>query len=70
MEVVGGHTIFGEQTIVDLAVMGKKREHLFEKNNCNTGDVLLMNKEIGSGVVLRAYYSGLLGEEKYEQLIM
>lgn len=50
--------------------MGKKREHLFEKNNCNTGDVLLMNKEIGSGVVLRAYYSGLLGEEKYEQLIM
>lgn len=68
VEVVGGHTILGRQTIVGLAVIGKKGERFFEKNNCNIGDILLINKKIGSGIALRAYYSGLLDEEKYEEL--
>lgn len=69
VEVIGGHTILGKQTIVGLAVIGKKGDRLFLKKNCNTGDVLLINKEIGSGIALRGYYNGLLDETEYKELI-
>ncbi len=69
VETVGGHTILGEQTIVGLAVIGKIGRHLFQKNNCQVGDALLISKEVGTGIALRGYYNGLLGEEQYQKNI-
>lgn len=69
VEIVGGHTLLGERTIVGLAVIGKKGRRLFSKNNCKVGDVLLINKRIGTGLALRGYYNGLLGEEQYKSFV-
>lgn len=69
VEIVGGHTILGQQTIVGLAIIGKKGRRLFSKNNCKVGDVLLINKRIGTGLALRGYYNGLLGDEQYKSFV-
>lgn len=69
VETVGGHTISGKETIVGLAVIGKMGRRLFRKNNCQVGDALLINKRIGTGIALRGYYNGLLGEEQYQDFI-
>ena len=69
VKVAGGHTIAGEESVVGLSVIGNAGQRVFRKRNCRTGDVLLLNKKIGTGIALRGYYYGVLGEEFYQECI-
>lgn len=68
--VVGGHTINGEETLVGLSVIGEiKNGRLLHKKNCCIDDAIMISKSLGTGLVLRGYYLGLLSEEDYQRAI-
>ena len=69
VSVVGGHSIEANQTIVGMSVIGCTGKKVFRKNICNTEDVLLLSKPLGTGLSLRGYYNGLLNEEQYNKAI-
>jgi len=51
--VAGGHTIRSEEPIFGLAVQGVVHpEHILTKGGAREGDVLLLSKPIGTGIVL------------------
>jgi selenide,water dikinase len=51
--IAGGHTIRSEEPIFGLAVQGTVHpEHVWTKSGARPGDVLLLSKPIGSGIVL------------------
>src|SRR5687767_8670503 len=51
--VAGGHTIRSEEPIFGLAVQGLVHpDHVWTKAGARPGDVLLLSKPIGSGIVL------------------
>ena len=59
--VVGGHTIRSEEPIFGLAVQGLVHpDHVFTKGGAAPGDVLVLSKPLGTGIVL----AGGSAEEK------
>jgi selenide,water dikinase len=51
--IAGGHTIRSEEPIFGLAVQGTVHpDHVWTKSGARPGDVLLLSKPIGSGIVL------------------
>ncbi len=70
VEVSGGHTIKSEESLVGLSVLGKAPESGYiAKCSCESGDVLMVSKPIGTGIALRAVFHGMLGEEALEESI-
>ncbi|MER3464734.1 MAG: selenide, water dikinase SelD, partial [Chitinophagaceae bacterium] len=68
--LAGGHTIDSNDPIFGLAVTGSVAvKHLKQNNKAKEGDVLLLTKPIGSGVLSTALKRGVLGEEHYTALI-
>jgi selenide,water dikinase len=51
--IAGGHTIRSEEPIFGLAVQGTVHpDHVWTKSGARPGDVLLLSKPLGSGIVL------------------
>jgi selenide, water dikinase len=58
MKIIKGHTNEGTESNLTLSVNGISNHHSFKKNNLNEGDILILTKPIGSGILLRALMLG------------
>lgn len=62
-EVVGGHTSIGAEAMAGLTVLGLPRSSvILGKKGALPGDVLLLSKPLGTGLVVRAFKLGLVDE--------
>jgi len=71
VSIVGGHTILSAEPIIGLSVVGSpvKSGIIFGKKGCVAGDSIWISKPLGTAMVLRAYYNGLLSEADYMEAI-
>lgn len=70
VNIVGGHTIDSTETIIGLSVIGEPRDKIIlTKQGNQIGDMIVISKPIGTGLVLRGYYHGLLEEQMYNEAI-
>jgi len=60
VEVLGGHTIVGQEALAGVSVVGEVGERLLYKQGAKAGERLLLSKPVGAGLALRAYRHGLL----------
>lgn len=59
-EVIGGHSIRDEAPKFGMAVMGVVHpRHIFRNSACQPGDVLILTKPIGTGVISTAAKAGI-----------
>jgi selenide,water dikinase len=67
--VVGGHTIIDEELKFGLAVTGRAHpKRLLSNANAVVGDVLLLTKPLGTGLLATAAKQGMLGTEETNRL--
>lgn len=65
--LVGGHSTQGNETHVGIVVNGEQ-SNVWSKNNLKPGDCLLLNRPLGSGVILAADMQGKADAEIVDQL--
>jgi selenide,water dikinase len=69
-EVVGGHTITGPEAMAGLTVIGyPSSDHVLRKKGAQPGDVLLLSKALGVGLISRGYKLGLLDEKALDAAV-
>jgi selenide,water dikinase len=62
--IAGGHSIYDHEPKYGLAVTGLvSPEGFFRNNGCKTGDVLILTKALGAGIVMAALRGGEAPEE-------
>lgn len=67
VEVVGGQTLIGPESMAGLSVIGRiNAGKVLAKSGARPGDRLMISKPLGTGLVLRGYRLGLLGEPDLE----
>lgn len=63
----GGHSIYDHEPKYGLAVTGLVRpDRIWRNNTPAAGDVLLLTKPLGSGLVMAAYRAGLAGSAEFQ----
>ena len=69
--IVGGHTIISDKPIIGLSVIGVPTNNgvTYGKTGCVDGDAIWISKPIGTAMVMRAYFNGLLAEADYQEAI-
>mmetsp|Transcript_33928 Transcript_33928/g.83377 ORF Transcript_33928/g.83377 Transcript_33928/m.83377 type:complete len:355 (-) Transcript_33928:437-1501(-) len=68
--IAGGHTIDGLEAIYGLVVVGVMRPADVKKNSgAQDGDVLILSKPIGIGILSAALKNGALSEEGYKEMV-
>jgi len=68
--VAGGHTIDSPEPIYGLAVVGLvDPAHVKRNSEARAGDVLVLGKALGIGVMSAAFRKGALPEDGYRQLL-
>lgn len=67
--ISGGHTIYGEETIVGLDVIGRYDGDLRTNNRVTRDDVIMVSKPIGSAIALRGYFHNLIDSAGYSEVI-
>jgi selenide,water dikinase len=68
--IAGGHTIDSVEAIYGLVALGLVHPKRIKRNaDARPGDVLVLGKPIGVGVMSAALKKGLLGAEGYDQMI-
>lgn len=68
--IAGGHTIDSVEPIYGLVVMGLVHPSKVKKNSAaRPGDVLVLGKPLGVGVLSAALKKGVLGEDGYASMI-
>ncbi|MCA9265324.1 MAG: selenide, water dikinase SelD, partial [Planctomycetales bacterium] len=68
--LVGGHTIEGPQLTAGFTVLGENGERpLKPKSGLRVGDVLVLTKPLGTGVLLAAHMGAACRAEWYEPLL-
>ena len=68
--IAGGHTIDSVEAIYGLAVLGLVNPRRVKRNaDARPGDVLVLSKPIGVGVMSAALKKGALDEESYRDMI-
>lgn len=66
--LAGGHSIYDHEPKYGLAVTGLVQPKQFWRNNTpKEGDVLILTKALGSGLVLSATRAGVVEEEHYQK---
>ena len=60
VQLAGGHTTIGDEAVSGLVVIGAPGAVTLEKTNTRLGDILMLSKPIGTGMLLRAYRLGYL----------
>lgn len=67
--ITGGHTIHGAEPIYGLAVTGfVKPENVWTNSGAQPGDVLLLTKPLGVGILTTAAKAGLVDQELLDKL--
>lgn len=67
--ITGGHTIHGAEPIYGLAVTGfVKPENVWTNSGAQPGDVLLLTKPLGVGILTTAAKAGLVEQELLDKL--
>ena len=67
--ITGGHTIHGAEPIYGLAVTGfVKPENVWTNSGAQSGDVLLLTKPLGVGILTTAAKAGLVEQELLDKL--
>ena len=65
--LTGGHSIHDKTIKYGLSVTGKvKKKEIWENNTPEDGDVILITKKIGTGLVTANYAQGLVSEEDFK----
>ncbi len=67
--IVGGHSIEGPRLLAGFTVMGNQIADLKTKGQLETGDLLVLSKPIGSGVLLAAWMQCLLDGKHFQPLV-
>lgn len=68
--IVGGHTITNEIPVYGLAVTGWVHpERIITNDNAQAGDVLILTKPLGSGVIISAKKNNAVDEDTYQAAI-
>lgn len=68
--VIGGHTVEDDEPKFGLSVMGLVHPNKILKNHgCKVGDVLILTKPIGTGVVNTAIKAELASKEIYDEAV-
>lgn len=68
--IVGGHTIVNPQPFYGFSIVGRvEKDHLKTNSGAKEGDILLLTKPIGSGVLANALKLGLLDTATYNAFI-
>jgi len=67
--IVGGHSIEGPRITIGYTILGRQLVDPKTKGMLQTGDLLVMNKSIGTGVLLAALMQGKLPGDAYQPLI-
>lgn len=68
--LAGGHTISNPQPIYGFSIVGKvAKEQLKTNSGAQSGDILLLTKPIGSGILANALKLGLLIDAHYQILV-
>lgn len=68
--MMGGHTITGEIPVYGLAVTGHVHPtKIITNDKAKPGDILILTKPIGTGIIISAWKNGLISEELYRQAI-
>jgi selenide,water dikinase len=63
--IAGGHSIKSPEVMFGLCVVGDFREgRVLEKGGAGSGDVVILTKPLGTGILTTAIKRGLLAEEK------
>lgn len=66
----GGHSIANQEPIFGLSVIGRvKKENLKRNHTAHVGDILVMTKPLGSGILSTAMKRGLLDEIAKQYLV-
>ncbi|WP_256930697.1 selenide, water dikinase SelD [Pseudomonas sp. ABC1] len=64
VSVVGGHTIRNSQPLYGFSIIGEVEKSRLKKNNTATsGDLLVMTRPIGVGIIASALKSGLIDQK-------
>lgn len=68
--IVGGHTIVNPQPIYGFSIIGRvEKKNLKPNSTAKAGDLLVLTKPIGSGILSNALKLGLLDDDSYQKLI-
>ena len=59
VNIVGGHSIFGDNFLIGLSVIGKTEGNILRKQSAKEGDAILISKPIGTGLAARALFEGV-----------
>jgi selenide,water dikinase len=69
--IVGGHTVIDEELKYGLSVTGRVHpDRILSNANARPGDVLLLTKPVGTGILATAGKRGALSAEQDEQLYL
>lgn len=69
-KIVGGHTIINPQPVYGFSIIGRVDKHSLKKNNGGKdGDLIVLTKPIGSGILSNALKIGLLNNDYYHKLV-
>ena len=67
--IVGGHSIEGPRITIGYTILGRQLVDPKTKGMLQTGDLLVINKSIGTGVLLAALMQGKLPGAAYQPLV-
>ncbi|MBC7791345.1 MAG: selenide, water dikinase SelD, partial [Anaerolineae bacterium] len=68
--IVGGHTIIDEELKYGLAVTGRvDPRHILTNASAREGDVLILTKALGTGILATARKNGMLGDSEHAAMI-
>lgn len=68
--LVGGHTIVNPQPIYGFSIIGRVEKNRLKKNTgAKEGDLLILTKPIGSGILSNALKLGLLSDPQYQSML-
>lgn len=69
--LVGGHTVDDQEPKYGLSVTGLVHpDHIIRNKGARPGDVLLLTKPIGSGIIATAIKAGMASEEAYQEAVL
>lgn len=70
VRIVGGHTIKGTECLIGLSVTSSPTNHILHKHGAKAGDKLWVSKPLGTGLIMRGYYNGLLSAKDANEAII
>ena len=68
--LAGGHSIHSDSILYGLSVLGTAHpEHILQNDNAQVGDVLILTKKLGSGLVTSAYKKEAVTTNQFNEAV-